>query len=150
MKLHLTFKQSNTEFNKEYADEYHFGKESENNQKENWVKSYKISDNVTEFQVIEKGEYEFRGEFEGKSFNYIIPDMKILKCLIDNELHVVSAVSNKLLKLTKTYQDIKHNTSRIYYYFDQADQYIYPSDLVCIANEDFPEELLTKINGTMI
>ena len=59
MRFNVIFKQKNPEYDKEYAKQYHFGKESENNQKDLWSSTYGLNDDVTEYSITENGNSDF-------------------------------------------------------------------------------------------
>lgn len=142
MKLFIIFTQPNPNFDKQYAKEYHFGKESNNNLKNNWSIGYKISESIKELLVIENGEFHLTGTKANENFDFIIPNMKILHCLTkENELFNV-AVSNSLILRTQCPYNKKYDTTRFYFYFNFI-EYINPTETIFITKNDFPKELLS-------
>ena len=51
MKLKIAFKQINSEYSQDYADEYQFGKESENNQKYHWSTSFLVNSEIDRVSI---------------------------------------------------------------------------------------------------
>lgn len=143
MKLKVTFKEQNPDFNAEYAKEYHFGEESDGNMKDNWGMEFEIEDGVTDYKIIENTEYRFRGFTKnGVEFDHIIPNMTILQYTTTDGKSGDMAVSNNLLKGThKVYQQ-KYQISRIYFYFKPQCRFIRSFNTVFIEEDIFPKELL--------
>lgn len=141
MKLYVTFKQQNSDFDKKYAQKFNFGRESDGNRRDNWSIGYKISDSIKEFTIIENGEFHLIGSKAGEPFDYAIPEMIILNCLtVDNEL-IKIAVSKKLINKTQSPHNSKYNTTRFYFYLNN-NEFINPIDTVFISKSDCPKELL--------
>lgn len=143
MKVKVTFKQLNSEFNKEYADEYHFGEESENNWKTNWESGFKVEENVTEITLKDSTTYALRGSVGGKEFNYSIPDMKILECLKESGKKEIFAVSNKLVTKTHKAQNERYKGAHYYFYLKDKEEFVDLNGII-IATQDFPVELTTN------
>lgn len=142
MKISVTFKQLNSEFDKEYADEYHFGKESENNWKTNWENGFKIEEKVTEINLKNNTTYALHGRAGDKEFNYEIPDMQVLECVTESGAKSVFAVSNKLISKTHQVQNKKYSRTHYYFYLKDKEDFVDLGGIV-IAKQDFPPNLLS-------
>ena len=146
MRFNVIFKQKNPEFNKEYAKEYHFGKESENNLKDLWSTTYGLKNDVKEYSITENGEYNLKGTLtNGEVVDELIPNMQILKCF-DNEKNEVGnfAVSSNIIDKTHKAFSKKHNITRYYYYLKTDEEFIEVDNGVFINISDIPEKLIQK------
>jgi hypothetical protein len=144
MKLSVTFKQQNPEFNKEYANEYHFGKESDGNRKDIWSRGLTYDEDIEEIKVIERGEFKLVGKNDdGENFEFLIPNMTILQGLAKSEVIIEVAVSKSLIKRTHKVYNEKYKTLRFYFYFKATNDIINPIDSpIYIDIKDLPKELL--------
>tara|TARA_B100001063_G_C16578624_1_gene459594 strand:- start:34 stop:492 length:459 start_codon:yes stop_codon:yes gene_type:complete len=146
MRFNVIFKQKNPEFDKEYAKEYHFGKESENNLKDLWSTTYSLNNDVKEYSITENGEYNLKGTLtNGEVIDELIPNMQILKCF-DNEKNEVGnfAVSSNIIDKTHKAFNKKHNITRYYYYLKTNEEFIEVKNGVFVNISDIPEKLIQK------
>jgi len=142
MKLFVTFKQQNPDFNKKYANEYHSGKESDGNWKDNWSIGFELPDKVEKIAIIEKGDLKVLGKNEdGVEINASIPNMTILECFVNNEVVDKFAVSKDLIKKTHKAYNGKYDTTRFYFYFKPREDYFKISDWLYVLEEDIPQIL---------
>ena len=51
MKLKISFKIINSDFDQEYANEYNWGKESVNNMKYNWSVSFQVDSDIDKVEI---------------------------------------------------------------------------------------------------
>jgi hypothetical protein len=146
MRFNVIFKQKNPEFNKEYAEQYHFGKESENNLKDLWSTTYGIDGDVTEYSITESGDYYLKGTLtNGELINEVIPSVQILKCF-DSQHNVIGsfAVSSNLIDKTHKAFSKKHNITRYYYYLKPDQEFIELKNGVFVNVNDIPDKLFEK------
>ena len=52
MKAKITIKQQNPDYDKEYAEQYYHGEDSDGNRKDNWSVTQGISGNVISFESL--------------------------------------------------------------------------------------------------
>jgi hypothetical protein len=148
MKFSVTFIERNPEFNKEYAKEYHMGKESENNHKDLWKSRIDIVDDVKEFYIKQNQDFKLSGTLEnGTTFNYIIPNMTILECLSPIGEITEVVVSKSLIKRTHSVYNEKYDITRFYFYLKFLKNAIIASNCIYIDKKDFPKELLAFTYG---
>lgn len=143
MKAEIIFKELNPEYDQEYADIYHDGKESENNWKAIWAESFGIDGSLEDHNVINSGTYQLKGEFIGKGeFCFEIPDMCILECKTEDDIITRFAVSNSMLD--KTYHSESKDRNKFYFYFylKNDKEAISPKDGIFIDIKDYPQELI--------
>lgn len=139
MKIAITFKQQNPNFDKQYAKDYHFGKESDGNWKDLWSREYIVKD-VDKVTVIEKGKLEVPCLVKDVKQTFLLPDMKIF------EFHGVNfiatfAISMELIKnIQKTYIE-KYDISRYYIYINPNKKYCMLGEHIYLTEEDYPELL---------
>lgn len=142
MKVQVSMKQVNSEYDKEYADEYNFGEESNNNLKHNWSYSRDIY-NVTELKVIDKRDFVLSGRFNnGIKKEYTLPNMQILQCITESSKTVEFAVSNELIIKTHKAKMNKYDVVRFYFYLKDKIELYKLKDAVYLIGKDYPKELL--------
>lgn len=146
MRFNVIFKQKNPEFDIEYAKEYHFGKESENNLKDLLSTAYSLNNEVKEYSITENGEYNLKGTLtNGEVINELIPNMQILRCF-DSEKNEVGnfAVSSNIIDKTHKAFNKKHNITRYYYYLKTNEEFIELKNGVFVNIIDIPIKLIKK------
>jgi len=128
MKVQVIFRELNPNFNKDYANEYHFGKESENNLKINWSVTHEVSQEVKKISFLEKSMHTLRDKENNKEI--VIDDVTALECIkVDGEI-TRFAVSNSIIdKMHEVYQK-KYNITRFYFYIKPGSDYIELNDCV--------------------
>lgn len=143
MKIKIKIKQSNPDFNKEYATQYHEGKESVDNWKENWGKEFLLEGDLDEILLQQNINYNCNIEFEnGEKINTTLPNMTILKCLQNNQLIYEVIISSKLIKTIKQFPlDLKSNLKNIHFDFKTEMEYYKIDFLFYVLKEDTPKEL---------
>lgn len=143
MKFFVTITQVNSNFDKKYAKENNFGKESDENRKDHWSQGFKISDNIREYKLINSKPFNWSGKKKnGDNFDFLFPDMKIMQCITNEDELIEIAVSNSLIIKTQLTPNMKYDTFRFYFYLTDKVEFISPTSLVYIDKKDFPKELL--------
>ncbi len=145
MKVIVTFKELNPDYDQEYANEYQDGNESESNWKVNWQDEPDPYEDVSEIRVLDNATYKLWGTINEKTdFSYDIPNMTILECIKNDSQVLQFAVSKTLLKRTHKVYNNKYKTMRFYFYFVPNSKQIMkdPVDGVYIFIENIPKELL--------
>ncbi len=142
MKFNVTFKLQNSDYNKEYAEQYHEGKESENNWKTIWSESWELS-SIKEYKVIKDKPFQLKGQkADGTEFDYAINNVTIVDCLTTDNHSIEIVVSNKLIKKTHVARKQEYDITRFYFYFKDGVENCKVTDLIYIAVDDMPQELL--------
>jgi len=119
MIAHVIYKQSNPDYDKEYAKEYHGGKESENNQKLQWHVA--LSSSVSDFtgHTIRRNEaLETRGgQIKGMT---LIEGLSASKGII-----LLGAVSDTLVKKIHVPVNNQYQIIRIYIYLHETAEFVH-------------------------
>ena len=140
MKAKITFKRQNPDFDKEYAEQYHHGKESDGNWKDEWSFTAAIDGNVTEFNIRENTSIQL---MDSK-----VEKVTFFEYKIDKEEICQFVVSSCLIDKTHKVTNSRYGSSHFYVYFKQtSDYYTYRNgqQLMYLACEEFPQELLKYI-----
>lgn len=142
MQVQVSFVKINPEYDQHYADEYHFGEESDNNRKSSWGNNYKLS-NVKSVSLHDDEPFQFNGQFEdGNNFEYLIPDVLIFRCFIEDGRTHEYAVSKSILKNTHQARDEEYDITRFYFYINPEPEWIPLDRNLCVDLKDVPKELL--------
>ncbi len=145
MKLHITVKQQNPEFDQQYANQYHFGKESDGNWRYNLNDGFEVRENIKDFTVLDEEDFKLAGLKKNEEFEIPIPNMTVINCLTtDNRKVQVAAISKSLIKKKQITPNKKYNLTRIYFYLTEQNEFIHPFKIIYIAAKDYPNELLDK------
>lgn len=144
MKAQINFKVINPDFNQEYANEYNFGKENENNTKYEWEKRYEII-NTTSVELINTSTYKLKGKHEdGEVFEISIPNVTIFRFHLESGSDLDFAVSKSLLNKTHQVSNEKYNTTRCYFYINSEPERIVLTGNLIINVNELPDELKVK------
>ena len=136
MKLFVTFKQQNPDFEQKYADQYHASEESEGNQKNNWSETIKYEGEVDKISIIEEKTLKLTGNNDKTKPDLLLHNMMVLDCYIDDKVVSSFAASRELVEKThKTYNE-KYNTTRFYFYLKQRNDFHKLTDGIYVLNED--------------
>ena len=144
MEVQVSLIEVNPEYSQQYADEYHFGKESENNSKSKWGNVYGLK-NVKSVSLHDNEQFLLKGQFEnGQDFEYLIPDVLIFRCLFEDGAKREYAVSKSILKNTHQARDEKYDVTRFYFYINPELTWIPLATNLCVDLKDVPKEFLIK------
>jgi|SRR5690606_28651720 len=142
MRLQVTFKQPNPDFDQKYANQYHAGKESNENMKHNWSKGYELSVDIDKVILKDGALLVDNLLVNEEKVELNLPSMKILECVSENEVVSKFAVSKDLLKKTqKTYNE-KYDIMRFYFYLNPREDYVQLGENIYLLESDIPKELL--------
>lgn len=142
MKLFVTFKMQNPDYNKEYANEYNQGRESGNNPKDLFSDGHRLVDEVDSISVVKDTDYNLIGlAGNGIKISVILPHMTVLKVYRDNKIITEYAVSNELVKRTLPSENKKYNTTRFYFYLQPREDFVQLSERIYLLKKDLPNEL---------
>ena len=146
MKFEVTVKQINGEFNKDYADQYNFGEESESNWKHLWSKTWGIRGDVKEWKVVENGAIILKNTSASTKSNSIvnIENVRILECTEVDGDKTYAGVSNSLLQKTYLPENIDYSKSYNYFYLKSDAHFIEIGPGLFIARKDLVAEINLK------
>lgn len=146
MRFRVIFKQKNQDFSKEYAEQYNFGKESNNNLKYLFDSTYGITVDVNEYSISENSNYKLQGTLDnGSLIDETISNMKILKCFDCENKHVSTfAVSVDLIDKTHKVYDKKHNITRYYFYLKPDKDFVELQRGVFVDIDSIPKVFIKK------
>lgn len=140
MKLTITIKEVNSEFDYEYAEKSHNGRESSDNIKYNWEDQLELINDITDLKIRNRAVYILRGERDGQPFEYEIPDMTILDCTGADGSLTQFAFSRRILKDTKKSVTKEGDVQFFVFLKDSAEQ-VNPVEGIYIHADDFPIDL---------
>jgi hypothetical protein len=143
MRLDVSYKIVNNEFDKEYAEEYNEGEPGPGNMKYHETWKYRI-ENVKQFSQEENATLEIVGinESEGKH-TFQINNLFHLSCELNNGSVEDYYVSKALIRNTHATKD-KNNNNRFYFYLDVNNPFVIINDTSYIVSDDLPEELTSQ------
>lgn len=137
MKIQIHYTALNSSFDQEYANEYHFGKESESNTKSQWGASYLLK-NVLSIELIEKTAFALRIEnMRNSKVEFLnIPEVCTLRCHFTDNTSRDFSISHSLLQ--KTHQITKKD-GKVYFYFYINDdkEFVHPCNNLMVERKLF-------------
>ena len=141
MKVTITVKEVNPDFDHDLADRKHGGDETADNILYNWEDEFVISGDVTDFKVRNNMAYELKvqGE-EGESVTYEIPSMMLVDCHLSNGEMTTCAFSRSLVKDSKKVVSGKGDI-HFYVFLKGKRTCVNPVPGIYIDGRDFPEQL---------
>ncbi|MFW6016568.1 MAG: hypothetical protein ACOCRK_09020 [bacterium] len=143
MKLNVSFKLINPDFDIEYAKVYHNDKESKNSHKYLWEETLKAENEVDNYEIIENGEYSINNANIENGNNPIhFKNLVILKCLKNGKVVQKFIVSKDLLEKKQVTPNIKYNITRIYFYLKSSNEIIKIKDGFYVLKKDIPKDFL--------
>src|ERR1041385_2436493 len=140
MKVTITVKEINPDFDQSLADKENDGHESEDNIRYNWEDEFEVKDDVKEFTIKNNEIYVLEGMKGNEKFSYEIPAMTIVTCIGESGVITQFAASRKLIKDTKKVVDKKGNIHFFIFLKGRHDM-INPLNGIYISKKDFPPEL---------
>ena len=138
MRIQVTFKQQNPQFDREYAKIYHGGRESEGNYKDLWSTRLDLTSEIEKIAITEKGDLKLPLQSGG---TITIPNMTILECIQNNDVIATFAVSKSLISKTHKAYNEKYDITRYYFYFEPREDFVRISNSVFVLEKDLPKEL---------
>jgi hypothetical protein len=137
MKLKISFKIINSDFDQKYANEYNWGKISVNNMKYNWSETITVNSDIDKIEINENESLHYVDSSDkNKIIDFFLENQTILKCYKDNELCTQYSVSTGLIKKTQeTYQKTT-KTKHFYFYFKDNLEIIELKKHIYVLKED--------------
>ena len=146
MRVCITFLQNNSGFNQAYADEYHWGEDSESNKKHEWLTKLKVTGPVKAINFLKETTYQLSTPGDnGEALQYQIEHMTICECVLENDQLMTVGVSDSLLEKV-AHPNIAafqaktgtNKTFHVYFYFKPGSQFVQPAEGIYIAKSDMP------------
>lgn len=145
MKAQVTFKVLNPEYDKKYAKENHFGKESENNLKYIWSIGYEV-DSVEQVSLVENEPYFLNGRLEnGIEFKAEFSKVVIFRCHLENGSYEDYAVSKSILNKPHQAKNAGYDITRFYFYINSKPASLQLGSNLVVDEKEIPKELLKPI-----
>ncbi|MDT8413153.1 MAG: hypothetical protein RQ875_11860 [Vicingaceae bacterium] len=142
MKLEVSYKQINSEFSQQYADNYNDGFESPKNPKYHHEAKYGIDD-VKTISQIKDAKLEISGIDSSNVVQTILIDNVFhLKCELTNGDFEDFLVSNELIE--KIHFTQSKNIARFYFYLKDKEDFILINKTTYIKPENYPFEKINK------
>ncbi len=134
MTISLSFKCIHKDYSQDYADQYHWGKESENNQKYHWAKSFDLIDVIDVSKPEEP--FKLRAELEdGTQLEKELDNVQILRVKYEDGQKDY-AVSKALLNKTLDPYLEKEGKKRFYFYLNNKPEAVEVIDGVYLTEEE--------------
>ncbi|MCX6313078.1 MAG: hypothetical protein NT084_15775 [Bacteroidetes bacterium] len=140
MKVSITVKEVNPDFDQAYADKENEGHETEDNIRYNWEDEFDVKDEVKDFGIRNNEIYLLEGMNGNEKFSFEIPSMTIVECIGENGAVTQFAASRKLIKDTKKNID-KEGNVQFYIFLKGGHEHINPIPGIYISKKDFPKAL---------
>ncbi|HTF05604.1 MAG TPA: hypothetical protein VK826_16370 [Bacteroidia bacterium] len=140
MKVTVTVKEVNPEFDHELAERHNDGKESESNILYNWEDEFEISGDVKDFKIRNNAAYDLTVQLGDDVQTHPVPGMMIVDCVLDDDAVTSCAFSRNLVKDTKKVLN-KNGDVHFFVFLKGGKKIVVPMTGVYIAEKDFPKEL---------
>jgi hypothetical protein len=113
MKHILTIKCRNREYDKEYANEYHGGRESDGNRKIMWSRSHEINGIIKDINISLNESMYVELIYADKTINALLQNLCLIEFYLENGTKDIYAVSNDIIFKKPTI--LRNNTrQRVY------------------------------------
>jgi hypothetical protein len=137
MKLKISFKIINSDFDQEYANEYNWGKESANNMKYHWSVSFQVNSDIDEIEINKNESLHYVDSYnKNKIIEFFLENQTILKCYKDNELFTQYSVSTGLIKKIQEIYQKRTKTKHCYFYLKDNLEIIELKNHIYVLKED--------------
>lgn len=140
MKVTITVKEVNPEFDHELAEREHEGQETADNILYNWEDEFEISGEVKDLKIRNNATFDLQVENDEEVLTYPIPSMMIIDSHLDDGKVTSCAFSRSLVKDTKKVVNAKGDI-HFYVFLKGGKNIITPVTGIYISAKDFPDEL---------
>lgn len=140
MKVTITVKEVNPDFDQELADKINDGHESEDNIRYNWEDEFEVKHDVKDFSIRNNEIYTLEGMNGEEAFSYEIPAMTIIDCIGVNGEVSRFAASRKLIKDSRKNIE-KKGDIHFFLFLKGGHKHVNPMPGIYISQKDFPSEL---------
>lgn len=140
MKVTITVKEVNPDFDRELAEKEFDGKESEENILYNWEDEFDVQGDVSEFKIRNNVPFDLHVQTGEASKTYTIESMMVLDTILEDGNTTSCAFSRSLVKDTKKVVTQKGNI-HFFVFLKGGKKIVSPVTGIYIAQKDFPKEL---------
>lgn len=140
MKVTITVKEVNPDFDRELADNEFDGKESENNILYSWEDEFDIQGDVKDLKIRNNVPFDLQTMDGDEEATYTIDSMMVMDVLLSNGASTSCAFSRSLVKDTKKVTN-KNGDVHFYVFLKGGKKIVSPVTGIYIAQKDFPKEL---------
>lgn len=140
MKVVITVKEVNPEFDHEHAEREHGGKESEDNILYNWEDEFAISGEVKDFKIRNNVPYDLVVQQDDDTATYTIEGMMVADAHLDSGSITSCAFSRSIVKDTKKVVN-KNGDIHFYVFLKGGREIVTPVTGIYIDRKNFPAEL---------
>lgn len=140
MKVTITVKEVNPEFDHQHAEKEHGGKESEDNILYTWEDEFDISGVVKDFKIRNNATYNLQVVENEETATYPIEGMMLVDAHRADGNITTCAFSRSLVKDTKKVIS-KNGDIHFYVFLKGSKQIVNPIPGIYIAGNDFPDHL---------
>lgn len=137
LKLKIAFKQINSEYSQDYADEYQFGEESVDNQKYHWSVSFEVKSRIDKISILKSQNLHLVDQTNRENpQEYLIDEVTVFECYKKDELYAEYAVSDKLIeKIFNVYKE-SEDTRYCYFYLKDKTEYVELRNHIYVLQKD--------------
>lgn len=144
MKVIINVKLINSKFNQAYADKENEGVETEDNFRVLWEDEFEVKGDVADLKVKNNTTYTLAGYHDDdEEFSYVVPDMTLVECHMNDGSINTFAFSKKLIGSTNKTQ--KGNNVLFEVNLKSVKPLVNPMDGVYILTTDYPTQLLKYV-----
>lgn len=140
MKVTITVKEINPDFDRELADTEFDGKESENNILYSWEDEFDILGDVKELKIRNNVPFDLHAHVNEEQKTYTIDSMMVVDLILSDGATTSCAFSRSLVKDTKKVTHAKGDV-HFYVFLKGGKKIVSPVTGIYIAGKDFPKEL---------
>jgi hypothetical protein len=141
MNCRVHFYLLNEHFSIEHANAHFEGEESELNRRFQWEDELEITSEVSDIEVIEKGNYSLQGDLpDGTPFDHEVSDMRLFEIVNKNQRIARIACSESILSHYEI-EELK-TTIVLNVYIKDNEPLANPIAGIYIAAQEFPKELI--------
>jgi hypothetical protein len=140
MKVTITVKEINPDFDRELAEKEFDGKESEENILYNWEDEFEINGDVKDMKIRNNVPFDLQTMEGEEESTYTIESMMVVDFVLSNGANTTCAFSRSLVKDTKK---ITHKNGDVHFYvfLKGGKEMVSPVTGIYIAQKDWPKEL---------
>lgn len=140
MKVTITVKEVNPEFDRELAEKEFGGKESEENILYNWEDEFDIVGDVKEFKIRNNVPFELQTAEGEEQATYEIEGMMVVDLLLTNGATTSCAFSRNIVKDSKKVVQ-KNGDIHFFVFLKGGKQIVSPVTGIYVNQKDWPAEL---------
>lgn len=140
MKVTITVKEVNPDFDRDLADKEFDGKESEENILYNWEDEFDISGDVKDLKIRNNVSYDLHAASDEGESTYTIESMMVLDAHLSDGATTSCAFSRNLVKDTQKVNR-KNGDVHFFVFLKGGKEIVSPVTGIYISKKDWPQEL---------